>query len=66
MLFAVKVMQTAGRAITQSRYNNWNSYSEHRIYLKSIKEDKYVNESLNYLVSIRDIYKKIIFICYYY
>ena len=57
-LFAIKVMQIAGRAITQSRYNNWDSYSEHRIYLKSIKEDKYVNESLNYLASIKGYLQK--------
>ena len=29
-LFAIKVFQTTGRAITQSRYNKWNSYGEQR------------------------------------
>lgn len=57
-LFAIKVLQTAGRAITQSRYNKWNSYSGHRTYLKGIKEDKYVNDSLNCIASIKGYLQK--------
>lgn len=33
-LFAIKVLQTSGRAITQSRYNKWKSINEQRQYLK--------------------------------
>lgn len=39
-LFAVKVLQTAGRAITQSRYKKWGSFKEHREYLENIYNDE--------------------------
>lgn len=53
-LFAIKVMQTAGRAVTQSRYHQWKSYGEEKIYLATIREDKMVKESLPYIDSIKE------------
>ena len=38
-LFSIKVLQTVGRAITQSRYNIWKSKKEHIKYLRDIRED---------------------------
>lgn len=57
-LFAIKVLQTAGRAITQSRYNRWESYIKHKVYLKSIREDELVTESIKSLGSIRNYLQK--------
>ena len=48
-LFAVKVLQTAGRAITQSRYNKWDSAAEHKSYLKKISDDSMLTDNLKYL-----------------
>lgn len=55
-LCAVKVLQTAGRAITQSRYKKWKSFKEHKNYLKNICDDdtvkcnlKYINNAKRYL-----------------
>lgn len=53
-LFAIKVMQTAGRAVTQSRYHQWKSYGEQKIYLVKIREDKMVREALPYIDSIKE------------
>ncbi|WP_455617476.1 glycosyltransferase family 2 protein [Eisenbergiella sp.] len=39
-LFAVKVLSIAGRAITQSRFKKWDSFSEHKEYLMKIREDE--------------------------
>lgn len=48
-LFSVKVLQTAGRAITQSRYNNWSSWEDHREYLKKLRKDEMLNNSFRYM-----------------
>ena len=53
-LFAIKVFQTTGRAITQSRYNKWNSYGEQRKYLKKIRQDKMFIANLKYLNNIKE------------
>lgn len=52
-LFAVKVMQTVGRAITQSRYRSWESYTQQKEYFTNIRNDKMVNNALSYLKSIK-------------
>lgn len=52
-LFAVKVLQTAGRAITQSRYNLWKTVSEHKDYLICIREDDMFNTYINFLPKIQ-------------
>ena len=48
-LFAVKVLQTAGRAITQSRYKKWESVKEHKEYLKRIASDHMLQENERYI-----------------
>ena len=53
-LFAIKVFQTTGRAITQSRYNKWNSYGEQRKYLKKIRQDKMFIVNIKYLNNIKE------------
>lgn len=45
-LFAVKVLSTVGRAITQSRFNRWKSIKEHLEYLKAIRNDKMFNDNI--------------------
>ena len=52
-LFAVKVMQTVGRAITQSRYGVWKSYTQQREYFTNIRKDDMVDNALSYLKSIK-------------
>ena len=52
-LFAVKVMQTVGRAITQSRYGVWKSYTQQRGYFTNIRNDEMVDTALSYLKSIK-------------
>lgn len=52
-LFAIKVLQTTGRAITQSRYNHWESMQEQIEYLKRISEDKMFLENIKYLDKVR-------------
>lgn len=52
-LFAVKVLQTAGRAITQSRYNKWASMKEQKEYLRRIAEDKMLRENIRLLNNIK-------------
>lgn len=53
-MFAIKVMQTAGRAVTQSRYNLWKSYEEQKEYLATIREDEMVEAALPYIHSIKE------------
>lgn len=53
-MFAIKVFQTAGRAITQSRYNMWDSVREHRKYLISICDDSMLTANFKYLRKIKD------------
>lgn len=52
-LFAVKVLQTAGRAITQSRYNKWKSVMNQKEYLKSIAEDKMMQKNIRLIDCIK-------------
>lgn len=57
-LFAVKVLQTAGRAITQSRYKKWNSVGEQINYLKQIANDRMLKTELKYLNYIKENLQK--------
>lgn len=52
-LFSIKVLQTAGRAITQSRYNKWNSMKEQKEYLKRIRNDNMLIESFSYINAVK-------------
>lgn len=53
-LYAVKVLQTTGRAITQSRYNKWKSFKEQKEYLMSIYNDSMLMDNFKYLYEIKD------------
>lgn len=57
-LFAVKVLQTAGRAITQSRYIKWESMRTQMEYLKQIREDDMFQKNISYLDMIREKLQK--------
>lgn len=57
-LFAVKVLQTAGRAITQSRYKKWESMRIQMEYLKQIREDDMFQKNISYLDMIREKLQK--------
>lgn len=48
-LFANKVLQMSGRAITQSRYNKWKSLCEQKQYLKSIRDDELFKNSICFI-----------------
>lgn len=52
-LFSVKVLQTAGRAISQSRYNKWDSTYDQMQYLMTIGNDSLVKKAFNYMYEIR-------------
>lgn len=52
-LFAVKVLQTAGRAITQSRYNEWDSIKQQKEYLKKIAEDELLRENIRLMDEVK-------------
>ena len=52
-LFAIKVLQTAGRAITQARFNNWESISEQKQYLEHIYNDSMLIENIKYLNDVK-------------
>lgn len=52
-LFAVKVLQTAGRAITQSRYKKWESMRAQVEYLKQIREDEMFQKNILHLAAIK-------------
>lgn len=52
-LFAVKVLQTAGRAITQSRYKNWKSIKEQKKYLRDILKDEMFANNILYLNDVK-------------
>lgn len=56
--FAIKVLQTAGRAITQSRYNHWKFMREHIEYLGKIREDRMLQENTKYLDKVKDKLQK--------
>lgn len=57
-LFAVKLLQTTGRAITQSRYKKWRSTKDHRKYLIRIREDKMLDSNVIYLNQIKKYLQK--------
>ena len=48
-LFSIKVLQIAGRTITQSRYNNWKSISKQKEYLISVYNDKMFKDNIAYV-----------------
>lgn len=52
-LFALKVLQTAGRAITQSRYHSWKSIKEQKQYLKTIQQDEMFKKNIVYLDKVK-------------
>lgn len=52
-LFAIKVLSTAGRAITQSRYKKWG-VSEHVNYLKEIRDDGMLQRSMLQIDRVKD------------
>lgn len=53
-LFAVKFLQTTGRAITQSRYNKCISFKEQKKYLKNLRNDSMLKHNLYYLYKVHD------------
>ena len=53
-LFAIKVLQTAGRAITQSRYKQWNSFDEQKNYLENIRNDSMLKDNFQHLDEVKD------------
>ena len=57
-LFAVKVLQTAGRAITQSRYKKWKSFKEHKNYLENICDDDMLQSSFGYIYKSKNCLQK--------
>lgn len=57
-LFAIKVLQTAGRAITQSRFADWKSFHEQKDYLKKIRNDKMLIDNLVYLQRVAGFLQK--------
>lgn len=54
LLFAIKVLQTAGRAITQSRYNTWRSVKDQKEYLLKICNDSMVISNFKYIKEVRN------------
>lgn len=52
-LFAVKIFQIVGRAITQCRYNNWDSKKDFISYLRGIRDNFYVNQNISKLIYVR-------------
>lgn len=52
-LFAVKVLQTTGRAITQLRYNKCISFKEQKKYLKNLRNDSMLKSNLCYLYKVQ-------------
>lgn len=62
-LFSIKVFQTAGRAITQSRYKKWDTYSEHKNYLLQIRKDSLLCKNLAYLDTVKNSLQKSHYVC---
>lgn len=52
-LFAIKVLQTAGRAVTQARYKKWSSIKEQKQYLNSISEDDLFKSNICYIRNVK-------------
>ena len=57
-LFAVKVLQTAGRAITQSRYKKWDSLTNHKKYLQEIRNDEMLKNNIRKMKKVRMLLQK--------
>lgn len=57
-LLSIKVLTTAGRAITQSRYNIWKNIREHKKYLSDIREDKLFKKSILKVISTKRYLQK--------
>jgi glycosyltransferase involved in cell wall biosynthesis len=53
-LFAIKILQTAGRAITQSRYNKWDSIKNHKSYLIQLSNDQMLKNNYKYLKIVKN------------
>lgn len=53
-LFAIKVLQTTGRAITQSRYKKWKTFKEHKGYLKLLYFDSLFQDNIHYINMVKD------------
>ena len=51
-LFAIKILQTAGRAIKQSRYKKWNTAKEHKRYLMELRNDTMVKNSFDFMKNV--------------
>lgn len=52
-LFAIKVLQTAGRAVTQTRYKKWSSIKEHKKYLSKIRNDNLFKDNIGYIKEVQ-------------
>ena len=52
--FPPPVRQTAGRAITQSRYKQWNSFDEQKNYLENIRNDSMLKDNFQHLDEVKD------------
>lgn len=57
-LFAIKVLQTAGRAVTQSRYKKWKSMHAQVEYLKQVREDEMFQKNISYLNVLKEKLQK--------
>jgi len=57
-LFAIKILQTTGRAITQSRYKKWRSTQEQKQYLEQIRKDEMFDTKILYLNKIKEKIEK--------
>lgn len=56
--FAIKVLSTAGRAVTQSRYNQWSNKKDQIKYLASIRNDRIFRENIGYLNAVKNNLQK--------
>lgn len=57
-MFSIKVLQTAGRAITQSRYKHWGSMHDQKEYLRNIQKDEMFRSNVHYLNTVQDKLQK--------
>lgn len=57
-LLSIKVMTTVGRAVTQSRFKNWDTVDEHIEYLRTIREDKMFETSILFLCDVKKMIQK--------
>lgn len=52
-LVSIKVLSTAGRAITQTRLKKWKNHNEYKKYLQKIRKDDILNEYIGNLNMIK-------------